>query len=148
MSSRRWYELACGVVRAPSHVLEECFQMNKQTRCHLRAIARLHPEIGNLCDQLEAPWNAVRRIAHAPGAAAQWERAEQVLGQLVEKRRATAPRRSRLEAARLEALKRMGPPMEGGGKLASSLRAAWVAAERGTRAVPSPPPGDRLARLP
>ena len=87
--------------------------MNKQTRCHLRAIARLHPEIGNLCDQLEAPWNAVRRIAHAPGAAAQWERAEQVLGELVEKRRATAPRRSRLEAARLEALKRMGPPMEG-----------------------------------
>ncbi|WP_437904929.1 hypothetical protein WME95_42135 [Sorangium sp. So ce327] len=134
MSSRRWYELACGVVRAPSHVLEECFQINKQTRCHLRAIARLHPEIGRLCDELEAPRNAVRKIAHAPGAAAQWERAAQVLGAIVEKRRATAQRRSRLEAARLEALKRMGPPMEGG-KVAGSLRAAWEAAERGTPAI-------------
>ncbi|WP_437276063.1 hypothetical protein WME90_33115 [Sorangium sp. So ce375] len=122
--------------------------MNKQTRCHLRAIARLHPELGNLCDQLEAPWNAVRRIAHAPGAAAQWERAEQVLGELVEKRRATAPRRSRLEAARLEVLKRMAPPMEGGEKAASSLRAAWEAAERGRPEVPSPRSGDRHAHLP
>ncbi|AUX39929.1 uncharacterized protein SOCE26_013240 [Sorangium cellulosum] len=55
--------------------------------------------------------------------------------------------RSRLEAARLEALKRMAPPMGGGGKLASSLRAAWEAAERGTPAVASPRPGDRHAHL-
>ena len=74
-SPRRWYELACGIVRAPRTVLEECIQLNRQTRCSLRAIARLHPEIGRLADDLEAPWNVIRQIAHAPGAAAQWERA-------------------------------------------------------------------------
>jgi hypothetical protein len=88
----------------------------------------------------------VRSRCHAPGAAAQWERAAQVLGDLVEKRRATAPRRSRLEAARAGGAEADGTADGGGGKLASSLRAAWEAAERGTRAVPSPRPGDRHAR--
>lgn len=110
----RWYERSCLVVRTPAPILESCSPLRKQARCSMRAIARLHPEVGRIVDELEAPWNLVRQIAHAPGAAAQWERAHVLLAELVEKRVASAPRRASQEAARLKELRRMAPSTHGG----------------------------------
>ncbi|WP_437897172.1 hypothetical protein [Sorangium sp. So ce124] len=55
-------------------------------------------------DDLDAPWNLVRQVAHAPGPAARWKRAEQLLTQLIEKRAAKDPSGARGGRTRLERL--------------------------------------------
>jgi hypothetical protein len=64
-------------------------------------------------DELGAPWNLVRKIAHARGAAAQWDRAIELLGELALKRGELAPRVARIEATRLAELRGvMAPTVE------------------------------------
>jgi len=86
-----WYSLACQVARTPNDVLKDVAHMKRAARCSFRKIAKLHPIIGRLLDELRVPLTMAKRIAHAPPAE-QWRRAEQELAGLVE-------RRTRREAA-------------------------------------------------
>lgn len=87
-----WYELACGFVRAPDVALGQIERLlerkiTRQQKCSLRAIARLHPLIGESLDKMGADWNVARRVAHAPGPAKQRERAIHELAALKDKRK-------------------------------------------------------------
>ncbi|MDI1475376.1 hypothetical protein [Polyangium sp. y55x31] len=59
--------------------------MKRAARCSFRRIAKLHPVIGRLIDELRAPLTVAKRIAHA-APAEQWRRAEQELAVMVERR--------------------------------------------------------------
>jgi len=101
----RWYAYACQVARTPDDILKNVLSMSKQTRCTMRALARVHPFVGQTIDELRAPLVVCRRIAHAPGAAEQWSRAEQELAQLVESRAKADPTRAARELLALEELR-------------------------------------------
>ncbi len=62
----------------------------------LRALGRIHPRIGDLLDELQAPWYVVRRVVHASGAAAQRQRATEELAALMARREARGETQSAL----------------------------------------------------
>jgi hypothetical protein len=97
-----WYTLSKEAARQNPEVLKNVYRLSRQRQHHFRKIARLHPTIGMVCDELLAPLDVVRRIATAPGAAEQWERARQLLADVVDRRerkgRACARHRETLAA--------------------------------------------------
>lgn len=107
----RWYEHAQKVARTPDETLREVSRMPRAARCSFRKIARLHPVIGSLIDELRCPLRLAKAIAHAP-TAEQWRRAEQYLAALVERRALRSTEgRARFEREMLtQARERLGPP--------------------------------------
>lgn len=79
--------------------------MPRAARCSFRRLAKVHPTIGTVIDELRCPWGVARRIAHAP-TAEQWRRAEQELAAMVERRaRRVSEARARYERERLDELR-------------------------------------------
>ena len=108
-ASNQWYALACRLIKASTAgqllaVLNELGRRPSRSQlCTLRRLARIHPRIGDLLDEHEAPWRVVRRIVHGRGHAEQRERARVELAALVERRQGSGEA-SRLELALLEVL--------------------------------------------
>lgn len=105
----KWYTLAIAISRAPKGTLEALRDLTGHSLsppqiCSLRKLARVQPTVGNLIDELHAPWRVVRYIVHGSGPAEQFERARVALAELVERRKArqeaetTALQRALLEA--------------------------------------------------
>ena len=112
-----WFELASALKRAPNDSIEKIEsvlgrRLTRQQKCSYRAIARLHPTIGNALEELDAPWNIARAVAHAPGPAAQKKLAEQLLKELVERRERRSGKKSALAQAVLDVLSSSAPGLE------------------------------------
>ena len=87
-----WFEIASEIVRSPEIARKRIEArlgraFTRQQMCSLRAIARLHPLVGETLDKMGADWNDARYVGHGPGPAAQRARALQKLTELQDKRK-------------------------------------------------------------
>jgi len=114
MSSERrcfhWFDYACRIKRAgrdASQAIAEKHgkRITRQEFCTFEKLAAVHPRIGKLMQDLNAPKRVFVRVAHGRGATAHRERAKLELAALLDKRASlgdhTAAHRRLLEAVLL-----------------------------------------------